>query len=214
LRGRVPYKGKFVKVDNIPTGEPIMLSTEEWQERSKRILKRNYLGFLVLFPLVVFPVLVGFILLMGETILTGTIITVAIYSSLFPFIFIIRYFIFARKGWPKGTYTGLFEHGLVVHIEGMPDSTFIPYRLIRDFHVKKGRFSKMLMIDIVGFKKPVPNIGLKALQDDGLEILRKMLFKRPEDPEAPELHVYGGRSAKVRSIPNMSNDADGRTKVS
>jgi hypothetical protein len=208
LRGKVPYKGKFVKVENIPTGEPIMLSAKEWQKRGRKSMRRNLLLYWTLMPVIIFPLWLGL-----EVITEGELVAEAFYFAffyafMFPGIMTIGMVVGPRMGRYKQRYTGLYENGLVIWTPEMRESTFIPYSLIRSFHVKDGRFNKTLMLDMLGFEKPQPTLGLKILRDDGLAMLGRRTFHGPGPDVPPELHVYGGRSSKVRSLPKGSDDPE------
>jgi hypothetical protein len=210
LRGKVPFKGKFVKVDNIPAGEPIMLSAKEWQKRNRKVTYRNLLLYWVGFPAVVFPIWIALDVFLPGDLGLGSLFIASIYAFMFPAMMTITMLINSWVRRSKRRYTSLSENGMIIWMDEMLIPVFIPYGLIWDFHVREGRLAKSLMLTIHGFDKPQPMVGLEILRDDGLVMLRRMIGDRPRDAgEPPELHVYGDRSSRVSSVPNISDEPDG-----
>ncbi len=82
-----------------------------------------------------------------------------------------------------------------------------PYGFIEDFEVKRVNFvNNMLMLRLRDFNKPQPIYMGGLLDVEGQGMLRTMLMGASAMTEAPELHVYGGRASRLRSIPTSAKD--------
>ncbi len=185
-----------------------MLSAEEWRKREKVDSRRWFLIWWLTFPLIFMPLLLIFGWATGDPLFPDTIARALTYSFMFPFMYTIAELYHSRKAFSRGVHTGLFEHGLLIRGFGLSRADFIPYALIGNIHLKEGRFGKALMMDIVGFRKPTRAYRDRVLGEDGLAMLRRMIMRRPEEEEEPpELHVYGGRASKLRSIPRTSEES-------
>jgi hypothetical protein len=204
VRGKVPYKGKFVKVVNIPPGEPLLLSMEEWITRDKKEGRRDILLLSVFFPAITIPLTFMFLGVIGGETWPDILLFALAYSLPFPMLFAIAELINSRRAFRKGIYTGLFEHGLLIRDMMTTRVNFIPYALIVDFHMVKKMKNKRMEVDIVGFEKPYQIVRTCVLGDDSIGMLREIVTQMAgEDP--PDLHVYGGRASKLRSIPRTSD---------
>ena len=182
-----------------------MLSMEEWREREMVDSRRLFLIWWLTFPLIFAPLLLTFGWATGDTLFPDTIVRALTYSFMFPVMYTIAELYNSRKAFSRGVHTGLFEHGLLIRGFGLSRADFIPYALIGNIHLKEGRFGKAMMMDIVGFQKPFHILRDGVLGDDSIGMLRQIITQMAEE-ETPDLHVYGGRASKLRSIQKTSED--------
>ncbi len=202
MRGLVPYKGKFVKADNIPRGEPVLYSAEEWMARDE-VERRRYLRRVqVILPAIIIIVMSVFYLIVGRPFWPDIAVSAVAYAIAFPLMLTIPEVLNGRRARRAGVYSGLFRNGLMLRVPTREWATFVPYGFIEDFEVKRD----MLMLRLRGFNKPQPIYMGGLLDVEGQGMLRTMIMGTPAMTEAPELHVYGGRASRLRSIPIRAKD--------
>ena len=207
MRGLVPYKGKFVKADNIPRGGPILYSAEEWMAREKAALRRYMRRILVILPATIITVVSVFYLIAGHPFWPDIVASAVAYAIAFPLILTVPEVLNGRKARRAGVYSGLFRNGLMLRVPMTGWATFVPYGSVEDFEIKRVNFvNDMLMLRLCGFKKPQPIYMGGLLDVKGQGMLRTMIMRASTRIEAPDLHVYGGRASRVRSIPTVTED--------
>jgi len=203
VRGRVPKDGKWVKADNIDIGEPLLYTVEEWGDRMEREWRRATIRGMALFVFLVFPLLAAFLM---EAI--GWLNSLAISAAvilIFPAVMIILLWMMKRRADQLGLHGGLYTNGIVsIASVGLP-VVFLPYLLIEEIKTPRVNFfNRMLTLKIKGFKLPISFELRGVLGEEGIKTLRYMMSKGPEPQGPPELHIYGGRGARIRSIPRNS----------
>lgn len=211
LRGRVPYKGKFVKADNIPVGEPILLSVAEWRARDRDEARKSLLFLWVVLPVITVPMMMLFHWATDDIQWPDIIYFAIIYGFPLPAMLSITELVNSRRAFRRGVYTGLFENGLRMRLISTTRADFIPYALIVDFRVIEKWKGKHMEVDIVGFEEPFLVLRDPLLEDDSLGMLRRIITEQGKG-EPPELHVYGGRASKLRAIPRYSKEGPGSEK--
>ncbi len=207
MRGLVPYKGKFVKADNIPRGEPLLYSAEEWMARNK-VERRRYLRrILVILPVTILTIVSVMNLIAGNPLWPDIVVSAVVYTIAFPLMLSIPEVLNGRKARKARVYSGLFQNGLMFRVPTREWATFVPYGLVEDFEVKRVNLvNNMLMLRLRGFKKPQPVYMGGLLDAEGQGMLRTMIMGASVMTEAPELHVYGGRASRLRSISTRAKD--------
>ena len=207
MRGLVPYKGKFVKADNIPRGEPVLYSAEEWMARNKVERRRYMRRVVVILPAIIIILVSVFYLIAGRPFWPNIAVSVVVYVIAFPLMLSVPEVMNGRRARRAGVYSGLFQNGLMLRVPTREWATFVPYGFIEDFEVKRVNFvNNMLMLRLRDFNKQQPIYMGGLLDVEGQGMLRTMIMGTPAMTEAPELHVYGGRASRLRSIPIRAKD--------
>ena len=194
MKGYVPFRGKFIRVSDVPRGRPIVRTAEEWHKRGLDCQDAwAWWTLMLLVAAVTFiTVMVTAVLVFGE--FNRFAWTYAAFYSVFYTLTTYaseRYH--SNREVRRETYTGMFEHGLQIRVFETSVYLFLPYCEMTGMRLREGLFRWFVEVDIRGFKKPLKIYNLvKHMGDNGYaELLRRVGTSTPM-PELPRLHVYGG----------------------
>ncbi len=206
MKGYVPFRGKFIKVSNVPRGRPIVRTAEEWHQRALR-LKDDAFWFkdLVITGLIAFTVWVGLDALLG-TLDTFSWLDAAIYTFIFWAMTYAHETYHSNREVERVTYAGLFEHGLQFRWSGSSLFFFIPYGEIRSVGMGDGISGRVMEMDLHGFKKPLKfSELLEIIGEDGYAELQRRVGVGTRMPELPRLFVYGGPAPDTTGSPLLAD---------
>jgi hypothetical protein len=210
MRVKVPGDKRFVTADGIDPGRPILHSSEEWMDRTRRASRVFELGHVLIFGLILLPILVLMFVSTGNP---GAIVIMLVLMAtcIFPPVAVIlverRYL---RRQERHGTPSGLYTNGILFRNPSAPVYLFIPYGSMTS--IERGSLGerRFLKVGIRGWRSPFYADLLRLLDEDDLTSLGMAMkggYREPEGP--PELHVYGGRGASIRSIPRDGKGPSG-----
>jgi hypothetical protein len=191
MKCKVLVKGNLIPVADVPRGQPILRTAEQWHMRSVWV----HQGYIIRFLLTFIPTFFATWFLM-ELLVTGTFggrfwLTAVTYAIGFPIVYMGMEGYFSLKEVSRTHYSGLFEYGLQSRIFGNDRCFFIPYTEILDFQVKKKWFVTRIELSIKDMKKPLKLDGIPPILGEmGLVELRKRIIPEWDPAEAPKLVVY------------------------
>jgi hypothetical protein len=214
-QARVPYEGKWVKAANVPIGEPILFTSEGWEERTRQYSRKTSVRIFLAFLAMSFLLYLPWLVIEGNRLWPDAFAMAATMAIGFPIMISIVMAFSFRKFARMGIWSGLYEKGLLVTYLNPSQTRFVPYFLMERAEVHPYNFINslpMLRVNIKGFKQPVTFDVKGILGDDGVALLHQMIAVPPGSMRdgPPELHVYGDGGAVVTSIPGTSGEIDGK----
>ncbi len=208
MRVKVPGdKWGFVIADGIDPGRPVLHSSEEWMDRTRRASRAFELVYVLIFGVILLPILVLFIVSTGSPEVV-VIMLVLMATCIFPPVAVIlieRWYL--RRQERQGTPSGLYTNGILFRNPSAPVYLFIPYSSMTSIERGKLGGRRFLKVGIRGWRSPFYADLLRLLDKDDVTALMMAMrggYREHEGP--PKLHVYGGRGASVRSIPRDGPD--------
>jgi hypothetical protein len=205
-RTRVPFRGKWVKADNVHRGDPIVYTPREWQRRASEIRSRSLLWNWIVFPpVMICTCFITFGLLGGLTD-TFWLLWAVFYSLGWCSSNTVLELWQRRKELASSNYTGLFQYGVQWRLTGNNAHFFLPYSEMVEYRMRR----KLLVGDVIefrirGFKRPwVDGVLPRILNAGGLEELRRRVDGSAGRFEAPKLVLYDDRSPIIATSPPIA----------
>jgi hypothetical protein len=191
---KVIFKGEFVPPRDVPRGDPILRTPEEWHQRGVGIRKKVRTDSIITVSLFAFTVWIVLSLVFNGAIRGEAVLLAAIFAIVYSIGTYVMEVYYSWREVGRTIYSGLFEGGLQVRTFGYDMVFFIPYSDIQNFRVTDGWFTQRLELFEGDAKKPLKLEGIPPLLgEDGLAELRRRISPEYGPSEPPKLIIYGDR---------------------
>jgi len=194
MKGYVPFRGKFITVSDVPRGRPIVRTAEEWHQRGLECHEDGgWLRYFLMVALISFPAYtITWALLDGALTAIG-LVNAAVYTMTYTSLTYASERYHSNREVRRGTYTGIFEHGLQIRIFESSAFFFLPFCEMTGMRLREGLFRWYVEVDLRGFNRPFKVYNLvKHMGDNGYAEIQRRVGTGIPMPELPRLHVYGG----------------------
>ena len=186
----VPSRGKFRRVHDVPRGQPVLHTSEEWHQRVLSYRWDNWHVFALFLGVSIYSIYLCLAWLLGMP-LSLALMNATVYMITYTVMLYLMDGYQSNREVVRQNHTGLFTYGLQMRGAGTYMFFFVPYIDILDFRVKHGWFFQTLELDIRGMKKPFKMESMPLiLGEAGLAELRRRI---DGTIEIPRMNVYGDR---------------------
>lgn len=202
MRVHVPGERRFVKAEGIRPGRPILHTRDEWMDRTRETSRAFLRNFTLAFVVIMLPIWVLLFQGIGDPLLSSAMIVPATLSVVVPLVMVLlerRTFKWQER---NAIPSGLYENGILFRNMTAPIFLYVPYTSILGFEPGRSGVRGVLKFKIRGFKTTFYADLFGLLGEDGQAALAMAISDAQDMPRGPpELHVYGGRGARISSVP-------------
>lgn len=198
----------MTSVKDVPRGRPILLTSEEWHQRSASLYRSDLPRSLFYNALACIPVTVILTLFIWDLSWVFLIPIFLLHWVAWSGVDCLREGYHSRREVARQNHSGLFEYGIQQRLSEFDMTFFIPYAEIERAWVKEGRRGMSLQMDLRGQEQPYASHDLlKILGEEGLEELQRRVGGRLPVQEPPKLVLYGDRPPVITSVsPLVASD--------